>query len=337
MSFRLRGPRSPFDDPYLYLRFLYTGRAVLFDLGELTVMTARDLLRVTDVFVSHAHMDHFVGFDRLLRLHLHRTGLLNMYGPADFADRVEGRLKGFTWNLTQDYPLSMVVHELDGGAVRKTAFRAATGFVRENLDVRTWNGFLLDEPRFRVSAQVLDHGIQCLGFRLQERQKVKILSGELARRGLVSGPWLSAFKEAVLSGEPPTLKVRAPGHSGAVTTSLAELKGIHEVTEGNVVAYVVDAADTGANRRKIITLAQRADVLYIEAAFSAEDADLARERRHLTARAAGELAAEAEATRLRLIHLSPRYEDRQRDLLEEARSGAGPGVTVEGGWRERHP
>jgi ribonuclease Z len=38
-------------------------------------------------------MDHFAGFDRLLRVCLHRTTPLHLIGPAGFADRVEHKLK----------------------------------------------------------------------------------------------------------------------------------------------------------------------------------------------------------------------------------------------------
>lgn len=325
---------GPFDDPFLYLRFYYTRRALLFDLGELQGLSARDLLRITDVFVSHAHMDHFMGFERLLRLHLHRTRVLTLYGPAGFHGHLEGRLSGFSWNLTRDYPLAIVAYEGDGLTIRKAAFEARNGFRREDLDIRPWNGILLDEENFMVRSQVLDHGIPCLGFRFAEKFKVNIVSSELEKLGLVPGPWLSTFKDALIRGEPGHRVIRAAAADGTVLPmTLNDLAGVYRRSRGHVISYIVDVADTRDNEPGIIDLAQNADLLYIEAAFAHADGELARERRHLTASRAGALAARSGAGTVRLLHLSPRYQGAVDEIVADARMNAGSKVKIEPGWK----
>ena len=85
---------GPEGDPAVYANFKYERRAILFDMGDLHLMSARSLLKLTHVFVSHTHVDHFIGFDQVLRLHLGRGKTLALYGPAGFADHVEAKLRG---------------------------------------------------------------------------------------------------------------------------------------------------------------------------------------------------------------------------------------------------
>jgi ribonuclease Z len=48
--------RSSFNDPVLYMDLVFERRALLFDLSRLAF---RKLLRISDVLVTHRHMDHF--------------------------------------------------------------------------------------------------------------------------------------------------------------------------------------------------------------------------------------------------------------------------------------
>ena len=332
-AFHLKTPSGPFKDPFLYLRFFHTGRAVLFDLGDLAPLTARDLLRVSDVFVSHTHMDHFVGFDRLLRTHLHRSGILRIYGPTGFLNQVEGKLSGYTWNLTGDYPLSILAVQTDGSVTRAAVFSAKNGFKREDLDRRVWNGIFLDEARFKVTAAVLDHGVPCLGYRLEEKMSVGILSGELLQRKLLPGTWITTLKTAVVEGQPPSRRLRVKTVDGIRETTLGELEGLYRIRRGATLSYVVDVDENPANLEKIVTLARDSDLLYIEAAFAARDSSLARERKHLTAEGAGRIAARAHAAKTRVIHLSPRNEGREDRILKEVMDAAGKGSRIERGWK----
>ena len=38
---------------------VFEQRALLFDLSDLSWLVSRKLLRISDVFVTHRHMDHF--------------------------------------------------------------------------------------------------------------------------------------------------------------------------------------------------------------------------------------------------------------------------------------
>ncbi len=93
-SLHARLVNSPFEDPCLYVRLLRERRAFLFDAGFTTNLSAGDILKVRDIFISHTHIDHFIGFDSILRLHLRREGPLRLYGPEGFIDCVQGKPAG---------------------------------------------------------------------------------------------------------------------------------------------------------------------------------------------------------------------------------------------------
>src|SRR5438309_10041128 len=86
----------PFGDPGLYVAIRWAKRALLFDLGDNTVLSPTRLLRAMDAFVSHTHMAHFIGLDRLLRIALGRGKTLPLYGPPGSSTNIAERSRGYT-------------------------------------------------------------------------------------------------------------------------------------------------------------------------------------------------------------------------------------------------
>ena len=320
-SFVPRLVNPPDGDPGLYLRLAHLGGALLFDLGENGALSPRELLRVSHVFVSHTHMDHFVGFDRLLRLCLARERTLPLYGPPGLAANVAGKLAGYTWNLTDAYPLALEVWELEAGRMRGTRFTARERFRALPLGDAPYTGVALEEPSLRVEATTLDHGIPCLAFAVQESVRLNVRSGSLAELGLAPGRWLTRLKQAVRDGVPDASELPvedAPTTRGRRLPLGVLRQRLLLEAPGQRVVYVTDVAFSAANRRRIVSLARGADLLFCEAVFLDADREHATRRRHLTARQAGSLAREAGVRRLEVFHFSPRYEADPGALAREA-------------------
>jgi ribonuclease Z len=325
-----------FGDPALHVGFLLERRAMLFDLGDLHALPPRRLLRLTDIFVSHAHLDHFVGFDQLLRVILGREMRVRLYGPAGFADRVAAKLAAYTWNLAGQFrnALEFEVIEVAGPeAGRAVRFRLAQAFAPEALGpVALSGGVLIDEPSLRVRCAVLDHRTPCLGFALEEKAHVNIWRNRLAERGLATGPWLARLKAAILAGAPDDTAVQVQWTADAdrqpAALPLGTLReAVATVTAGQKIGYVTDVAPSAANARAILDLVDGADTLFIEAAFAAADAAIAGRRAHLTTAQAGRLAAQAGAGRVEPFHFSSRYAGAETRMLAEVEAafrGAAP-------------
>jgi ribonuclease Z len=311
-------------DPALYIETLFERRAILFDLGDIAALAPRKVQRLAHIFVSHTHIDHFIGFDRLLRLLVGREKTVKLYGPPGFIRQVRHKLQAYRWNLVDRFlcDLVFVVTEIDDAWATRTArFRLKTGFAAEDLGAgRSAGGVLYREPAFSVSAAVLEHRTPCLGFALAEAEHVNVWKNQLSEMGLPVGPWLRELKRAVVEGWPDDamIAVRARAASPeARELPLGRLRDAVTVTPGQKVAYVTDVADTPGNRAAIVALARNADLLFIEAAFAQADADLAAERAHLTTRAAGEIGRAAGVRRLEPFHFSPRYAGEEQRMLDE--------------------
>ena len=317
---------GPFEDPGLFLPFVFDNRAFIFDMGDTDRLSAKDALKISHAFITHTHMDHFSGFDRLLRLFLGREKVLKLFGPEDFLHNIEGKLAGYSWNLVKNFDYRFV---LDAVEVREKElfsrrYPCQTGFAPVGEAVsRPFDGTLVSEPDWVVSAAILDHGIPCLGFCLKERFHINVIKEGMAGLGLSPGPWLRSFKRALYENRPLDSEFTVwldPDPGGLRSFVLGDLaERIARITAGQKIAYVADTAFTRANADRIVELSAGADHLFIEAAFLEKDRHIAKRKAHLTARQAGAIAARARVKAFTVFHFSPRYSNQGHLLYAEAR------------------
>jgi ribonuclease Z len=317
----------PFGDPGLYIDLKFENRALLFDIGDVSRLPTRKLLRITDVFVSHTHMDHFAGFDHLLRVCLGRDTGVHLYGPPQFIDQVEHKLHGYTWNLVDNYASEFVIlaHELGAtGRVQHARFSSRQRFEREPLeDSFAMDGVLLQEPLFRVRARAFDHhGLPSLAFSFEEQTHINVWKNRLDELGLPTGPWLTELKRQVRAGASDATPIRVHWRTreGArdETFQLGELKRkVLEFVPGQRVCYVTDVAGHESNSRGLSEFLRDADFAFIEAVFLEADAAHATNKAHLMATQAGAIARAAGVKAAIPFHFSTRYFGREAEIRGE--------------------
>lgn len=316
---------GPFDDPGVYIPFLFEKRAIIFDLGDNTALSTRNILKISHAFITHTHMDHFIGFDRLLRLLLGRDKTLYIYGPEGFLNNIEGKLAGYTWNLVENYTndFTLSATEIHSEQIITRVYRCNNRFQPDGeTKVSSFSGLLLNEPSLSVSAISLDHQIPCLGYCIKENFHININKKQLTALGLEPGPWLNDFKQAIYNKQNHDSRIQVFVHrneNDKKDFKLGELADqIAIYTPGQKITYITDVAGCPENREKLVAFVKDSDYLFIEAAFLEKDRDIAEKKYHLTARQAGEIAKKAGVKKMTIFHFSPRYTGKGELLENEA-------------------
>ncbi len=317
---------DPFGDPGLLVQFLLQKRALLFDLGDLSALSNGALLKVSHVFVSHTHIDHFIGFDRLLRSLFGREKTVTIFGPKNIIQNVAGKLAGFTWNLVDQYDESLTIEvvEVRESGLLKGTFRAIERFqLCDERQEPFVDGLIVDDPTFSVRTAILEHRVPCLGFALEEKPHVNIDKERLESMKADPGPWLNELKQSVLRDESESTLIEVPfkelGGFRTEDLPMGQLKNdLVEVFPGQKIGYVVDTVFNDRNRKKIVGLVDSADIFFCESPFLADEEERGQARYHLTSRQAGILAREAGVKQLQVFHFSSRHKDCREQFYNEA-------------------
>lgn len=245
----------------------YGSHNILFDCGEgiqrQLKIAGLKRSRITHICISHWHGDHALGIAGLLSTmgadQCQHTVMI--YGP-------KGSRKKFN-HLKKAFPsMNAATHKL----------------------IEVERGIVFDGDDFVIEAETLSHGIDCVGYALREKEKLKIDIKKARAKGLSQGPMLKEIqlgKSVCVEGK--TIKAQD------VTTKIL----------GKKLAYVADTRPCIGARR----LAKKSDVLIIESTFLFEDKKYALKFHHMTAKESAELAAKADAAKVYLTHPSQRYKD----------------------------
>ncbi|MDT8443316.1 MAG: MBL fold metallo-hydrolase [Desulfuromonadales bacterium] len=312
------------DDPVMFINIRPTGRGILLDCGQLHHLAKRVLRSIDALFISHAHMDHLMGFDHLLR-HVHvapRT--IAVYGPSGIADRISHKLAGYDWNLTEETWCTIMVYEVQPRQVERFEFAGSRGFTsRYRQTIPRHDRTIYQSRHLKVEAEICDHKIPVLIFRVTEARSFLLDRQRMLAENLLPGPWLKDLEKRFyadsLNTGPIEIWKDSGGEHTVETVDNAEKlyqKICRDVPPASI-GYLSDVGMTSENLSRICDLMNGVTLLVSECTFLAEDEEKARISSHLCTTDLNRISRQIEPDFLLPMHLSKSYiSDTQRLYAE---------------------
>jgi ribonuclease Z len=300
-------------DPLVYCDLLGRKRAILFDLGNNRLNTAQ-LRRVTDIFVSHTHMDHFIGFDKFLRVNLVEDHLVNIYGPPGFIANVKGKISGYLWNLPDKLGLKIKILEVRGKEIEIETLDSQKSFATTEKSCIQFDGLtLLDDEQISVKFVEMDHRTPCFSYLLEEKQYFNVRKDALDELKVKPHAWLAQLKEMASTEDYQGKRIQIDDQSFEASFLIEKLL---VRKEGYRIGYITDIGFLEPNLQKAEKLFNGINLLFCESSFLHEDIDKAQRTYHLTTRQAGMIAKRCQVKKLIPFHISKRYMNVPQVLAE---------------------
>lgn len=301
-----------YEDPGLYIEVPQTGDYILFDVGNIHKLDREIIKKVTKVFVTHTHMDHFIGFDTLLRYKLGRPHTVEMFGIDPLADNVYSKLQGYTWNLVEFEPqLIFKVKQLKGDMFETFEFDIKKKFAKDFIEEeKVKTDIIYENKLYRVRYAVLDHKIEILGYSFEYKDRL-LLKKEKVKMLPLKGREIGQFKEFLENPE-NTNKTFKIGDDEYTYEQLFQEYAY--IQKGIKISYITDVIYSPENKEKIVNLVKNSDYLYCESVFIERDRQQAEKVYHLTTKQTAEIATLANVKNLIVFHFSRRY-GKNKDIV----------------------
>lgn len=317
-------------DPVLYLDYPGSNNALLFDAGDNGSLSIAELGDLEAVFITHHHMDHFVGLDRILRANLDKDKTLHVFGPVHTIRRVYDRIRSYEHQFFPFQKLAICVHELEEGIRRRAVLECAKRFPEPEVTEEKWTGRVCySTEHLEVEAVAVEHTAPCLAYALAERSGFHPDPEKIATGLLRSGEWVGEALRLLRADAPGRTQLEIQGGSFALEV-LAKQYFVE--SPGARTVYVTDTRWSEELRPKLVKLARGAWRLYCDSYYARKEAKNAAQHKHMMAHQSAELAKLARVEQLVLIHFAPRYAGRYQSLVDEA-TEMFPRVTAEFGER----
>ena len=162
------------------------------------------------------------------------------------------------------------------------------------------SGRVFETNDFCVESLPMIHGAPCLAYSFIEKDKLRINKEKLEK---LKPPNKSLIKEL------------QQGRDIEINGRKIKAKDITYLQKGKKITFILA---TGINEN-CCEIAKNSDILVCEATYTKKEKELAADYKHLTAGQSAQIAKKANAKRLILTHISQRYENKEKQILKEAK------------------
>jgi ribonuclease Z len=256
----------------------FKGNNILVDCGEGTQRQLKiagiSASKVNKILITHWHGDHVLGLPGLIQTlaanDYEKT--LEIYGPKGTKSRINYMFKAFVFDQSK---IKIKIVEVNKGK-------------------------FFENDDFCLEANLLEHGVECLGYNFIEKDKRRIEVKKAEKLGLKEGPLLGKIQE---------------GKTVEFNGKKIRPDDVSYVVPGKKISIVLDTLPC----KNAYKLAEEAELLICEATFGSELEEKGNQYFHMTAKQAASIANKSNVKQLILTHISARYKD-SKDVEDDAKN-----------------